>query len=86
VEILKQGQYVPMPVEMQIISIFAASRGYLDDIAIDQVTKFEKDLHKFVEERRPELREEILKKGSIDSGLEAGIKKVIEEFKSGFNV
>jgi len=86
VEILKQGQYVPMPVEMQIISIFAASRGYLVDIAIDQVTKFEKDLHKFVEERRPELREEILKKGSIDSGLEAGIKKVIEEFKSGFNV
>ncbi len=84
VEILKQGQYVPMSVELQVISIFAATRGYLDDVAIDQVTKFETELHKFVDERHSDLREEILKKGSIDSALEAGIKKVIEEFKSGF--
>lgn len=85
VEILKQGQYVPMSVELQVISIFAATRGLLDDIPTPRITEFEVELHKFVNERHAALKEEIVKKGSIDSDLEAKIKKVIDEFKGTFN-
>ncbi|MEK6775395.1 MAG: F0F1 ATP synthase subunit alpha [bacterium] len=85
VEILKQGQYVPMSVELQVISIFAATRGLLDDIPTPRITEFEVELHKFVNERHAALKEEIVKKGSIDSDLEARIKKVIDEFKGTFN-
>jgi F-type H+-transporting ATPase subunit alpha len=85
VEILKQDQYVPMSVEAQIISIFAATRGYIDDIPTEHILKFEAELHKFVETNHPGIREEIIKKGSLDEELEAKIKKIVDEFKAGFS-
>jgi len=84
-EILKQGQYVPMPVDLQIVSIIAATKGYLDDIPTDQILKFEAELHKSLEESHADLRKEIREKGKIDDDLEARIKKVIEEVKAGFS-
>jgi F-type H+-transporting ATPase subunit alpha len=85
VEILKQGQYVPMPVDAQIISIFAATRGYIDDIPTEQIGKFETELHAFIDSSHPGIREELLQKGSLDEELEAKIKKVFDEFKAGFS-
>ncbi|MDX1764240.1 MAG: F0F1 ATP synthase subunit alpha [bacterium] len=84
-EILKQDQYVPMPVELQVVSIFAATRGYLDDIPTDQIQNFEVELHKVITENHPQLREAIVAKGDLDEELERKIAKVLEECKSGFN-
>ncbi|NOY52765.1 MAG: F0F1 ATP synthase subunit alpha [Deltaproteobacteria bacterium] len=85
VEILKQGQYVPMPVDLQIVSIIAATRGYLDDIPTDRILKFEQELHKSLEESHGDLRKDIREKGKIDDDLEAKIKKIIEDVKAGFS-
>ncbi len=85
VEILKQDQYLPMPVEAQIISIFVATRGYIDDVPTEQIVKFEAELHKYVESNHPALKEEILQKGSLDEELEGKIKKVVDEFKAGYS-
>lgn len=84
VEILKQDQYVPMSVELQIISIFAATRGYLDDIPTQKINAFEVELHKFVDASHPDLRQEILEKGKLDEELEGKLTKALEEFKAGF--
>jgi len=84
-EILKQGQYVPMPVDLQIVSIVAATKGYLDDLPTGQILKFEAELHKSLEESHGELRKEIQGKGKIDEDLEAKLKKVIEDVKAAFS-
>jgi F-type H+-transporting ATPase subunit alpha len=85
VEILKQDQYVPMPVEMQIISIFAATRGYLDNIPTDKIQRFESEMHQFIASNHGDLREEIVSRGTLDQALEEKFKKVIDEFKAGFS-
>jgi F-type H+-transporting ATPase subunit alpha len=85
VEILKQDQYVPMPVDLQIISIVAATRGYLDDLPTEKIQAFEAELHKAMDESHGDLRKEIQEKGKIDDELEAKIKKVIEDIKAGFS-
>jgi len=85
VELLKQDQYVPMPVEVQIISIFAATRGYIDDIPTEQIGKFETELQAFIDSSHPGIREELLQKGSLDEELEAKIKNIVDEFKAGFS-
>ncbi|MDX1763120.1 MAG: F0F1 ATP synthase subunit alpha, partial [bacterium] len=71
---------------LQVVSIFAATRGYLDDIPTDQIQNFEVELHKMISENHPQLREEIVAKGDLDAELEGKIAKVLEECKSGFNV
>ncbi len=85
VEILKQDQYVPMPVEMQIVSIFAATRGYLDKIPTDKIQQFETEMHQFIASNHGDLREEIVSRGTLDQTLEEKLKKVIEEFTAGFS-
>ncbi len=84
-EILKQDQYVPMPVELQIISIFAATQGFIDDIETGRIKEFEAELHRFVTDSHADLREEILSRGALDDALREKLTKVIKEFKSGFN-
>src|SRR5205807_9890497 len=49
VEILKQGQYQPLPIEKQIVIIFAGTQGYLDDLPVDQCRKFEAELYRFMD-------------------------------------
>lgn len=84
VEILKQEQYEPMPVEKQIISIFSAVNGFLKDVSVKDIKRFEKELHQFIDNNHPLLLKEILEKQSIDDELGTKISKVIEEFKSKF--
>jgi F-type H+-transporting ATPase subunit alpha len=84
VEILKQDQYQPLPVEKQIAIIFAGTNGYLDDLPLDQCRKFEEELYRFVDNAHRGLWEEIRTKKVLDDSLRATLKAVIEEFKARF--
>ena len=84
VEILKQGQFEPMPVEKQVLVIYTATKGYLDDIPVADVRRFEKELLSFVESNRPQLLEHI--RTTKDLPAEQDLNAAIEEFKKGFSV
>jgi F-type H+-transporting ATPase subunit alpha len=80
VEILKQPQYQPMPVEKQIIIIYAGTRGFLDPLPIEALARFEKDLLQFVENKHPDYLKEIKDKKKIEEGLEKKLDAMFEEF------
>ena len=84
VELLKQGQYDPIPVERQVVIIFAAMQGYLDDLNVEDVGKFKSELSEFVEMKRPEVYEAIRDKQKLDDELESEIKAAVEEFLKQF--
>ena len=81
-EVLKQPQYKPMPVEYQVIIIFAATRKYLLDIPVAQIATFEKELFEFIDSKHPEIPDEIREKRELTAELEERLAAVIEEFKS----
>ena len=83
-EILKQLQYVPMPLEKQVMILYAAINGYTDDIAVDKVTAFETSFHRFMETTRPEIGKAIESEKDISAETEEALKAAILEFKQGF--
>ncbi|WP_456453033.1 F0F1 ATP synthase subunit alpha [Hydrogenimonas sp.] len=85
VEVLKQPPYSPLPVEKQILIIYAGANGYLDDIPVSAVTKFEAELYPFVEANFPEVFEKLREKKKIDDEIEELMKKALEEFKTSFS-
>ena len=82
-EILKQPQYVPMPVEKQVMILYAAINGYVDDVPVDKVVAFEADFHKFIEANHPEIGKAIAREKDITAKTEEALKKAIQEFKKG---
>ncbi|MCW2277476.1 F0F1 ATP synthase subunit alpha [Heliophilum fasciatum] len=84
VEVLKQAQYVPMSVEEQVVVIFAATQGYLDDIEVAEVLSFEEGLLKFVRSSKAQILADIREKKSLGDDLKATMKAAIEEFKKTF--
>ncbi|MEO8371589.1 MAG: F0F1 ATP synthase subunit alpha, partial [Candidatus Solibacter sp.] len=84
VEILKQGQYAPLPVEKQILIIWAGTKGYLDDLEVGICRKFEAELYKFADNAHRGVLDEIRTKKALDADLTAKVKGVIEEFKARF--
>ncbi|HEY1342706.1 MAG TPA: F0F1 ATP synthase subunit alpha [Bryobacteraceae bacterium] len=84
VEILKQGQYQPLPLEKQIVVIFAGTQGYLDDLPVEQCRKFEEELYRFIENRHRAIFDDIKARKVLDDDLRGRLKAAIEEFKSGF--
>ena len=80
VELLKQGQYTPLPVNEQVCMIFAGTKGYLDSVAISDVSKFENDLLEFLRDQKPEILDAILETGGIRD--EDELIGAINEFKS----
>ena len=84
VEILKQGQYEPLPVEKQILIIYAGTNGFVDHLPVSALKKYEQELHSFVESRHPDLLPEIVKKRELNEELRAKMKKVLEEFNASF--
>ncbi len=84
VEILKQGQYQPLPLEKQVLIIFAGTKGYLDDLPVEQCRKFEEELYRFVDNAHRPLWDEIRTKKALDDELRGKVTKVIEEFKARF--
>jgi len=83
-EILKQLQYVPMPLEQQVMILYAAINGYVDDVAIDKVTAFETNFHRFMETNHPEIGKTIASDKQISTEIEEALKAAISEFKQGF--
>jgi F-type H+-transporting ATPase subunit alpha len=84
VEILKQPQYRPMPVEKQILVIFAGTNGFLDRYPENVLARYEKEISEFVEKQYPAVLGEIRQKRTIDAELEKKIKDILEEFKGKF--
>ena len=84
VEVLKQGQYQPMDVAEQVLIIYAGTNGYLDDIPVEDVLRFEKELHKATRSNHPDVLNDIKTKGKIDEDLDARIKQAIQEAKDEF--
>ena len=84
VELLKQPQYKPLPVEKQVVAIFAGTKGYLDELPVDQIAKYEHDLLAFIEGKHPQILDDIRTKKAIDKDLEAQITKALEAFGKGF--
>src|SRR6185503_3415894 len=80
-EILKQPQYQPMDVQKQVLVIWAATNGYTDDIAIEDVKRFETSLLTFVENSHPGLLADIADKKILTDEIKAGLKQVLEDFK-----
>jgi F-type H+-transporting ATPase subunit alpha len=84
VEILKQGQYVPLPVEKQVVVIYAGTRGYVDKLAISQIADYERGLCDFIEKKYASLFETLRTKKALDDETEATLKKALEEFSAAF--
>ncbi|MDC0882107.1 F0F1 ATP synthase subunit alpha [Candidatus Marinimicrobia bacterium] len=84
VEILKQNQYVPMTVERQIAIIFAASKGHLDDIAIDEVANFESNLFDYLDANASVQLKAISETGDLSDEQSKDLEKVITDFKNSF--
>jgi F-type H+-transporting ATPase subunit alpha len=82
-EILKQGQYSPMPVEKQVMILYAAINGYLDSIAVEQLAAFETDFLRFMEASHPEIGGAIAREKDISAETGEALKAAITEFKQG---
>jgi F-type H+-transporting ATPase subunit alpha len=85
VEVLKQPPYSPLPVENQVVIIFAGSNGYLDDLPVSAVTKFEAELYPYIEAKYPDIFEQIRNKKALDKDIEEALDKALNEFKAIFS-
>ncbi len=84
VEVLKQPQYQPLPVEKQVTILFAANNGYLDTVAVEHVREYESSLYQFLEMRRPEVLTSLAAKKQIDDELKAALTAALKEFGDQF--
>ncbi len=84
VEILKQPQYEPQPVEKQVAIVFAATNGFLDSIAVEQLRQYEEDLHRFLDARHAGLLKGIAEKKILDDEVKGALKAALEEFGKEF--
>jgi F-type H+/Na+-transporting ATPase subunit alpha len=82
VELLKQPQYRPLPVEQQVMSIYSATQGFIDDVPLNRVQEFESSFLQYVDGAHPALRKDIATKKELSSDVEELLKKALTEFKS----
>ncbi len=84
VEILKQPQYCPLPVEKQALIIFAANNGYIDDYPLKALRRYEDEMYAFFDNRHPEILSQLQNKKVIDNELQGLIKSALDELKHEF--
>jgi len=84
VEVLKQPQYQPLPVEKQVLIIYAATRGFVDEYPEGALRKYEQELYTFFESKYAHIMEEIKQKGNISADLERQVNKALGDFKEHF--
>jgi F-type H+-transporting ATPase subunit alpha len=84
VELLKQDQYVPMSMEEQVIVLFAGTKGYLDDVPVESVRKFEDELLRYIRDNKADIQKEIGEKRAVDDDLKNRLIQAVEDFKRGF--
>ena len=82
-ELLKQDQYSPLTVAEQVISVFTGVKGYLDDVDLSKIKKFEKDILEKTKSEKPEIIETIQSSGKLDENAEQLLSQLIEEYKKG---
>jgi F-type H+-transporting ATPase subunit alpha len=80
VELLKQGQFVPWPVEEQVVSIFAGTHGYLDVLPTDSIGRYQRELISWLKAERASVLSDILSKGKIDDTLESQLDEALKAF------
>jgi F-type H+-transporting ATPase subunit alpha len=85
VEILKQPQYQPLPVEKQVTIIYAATNGYIDDVPVEHVRAYEEDLYRFLETRRPEVLSTLAEKKQLDDETRGALESALKEFGQTFS-
>jgi F-type H+-transporting ATPase subunit alpha len=81
VELLKQPQYKPMPVEQEVMVIYAGTKGYLDDVPVNRIQEFQNAFLTFVDQRHASLRQTLADKKELTDQTEAGLKQALEDFK-----
>jgi len=86
VELLKQPQYRPLPVEEQVVSIWAAANGFLDDVPVSDVRRFERELIDYMRTSAKEILHKLEDTGKLEEELEGQLKEAVEHFKQGFGV
>lgn len=84
VELLKQDQYVPLPVDNQIMLLFAGTQGYLDDVPVEAIKKFEAEFIPFMSDRKADIKNQLKEKKAIDDEIKPKLIAAIEEFKKSF--
>jgi len=84
VEILKQPQYQPLPLERQVSIIYAGTKGYLDDLPLDVLAKYEAGLYQFIESRYPDIFSTIQQERKISDELDQQMAKAFEEYGNEF--
>jgi F-type H+-transporting ATPase subunit alpha len=84
VEVLKQLQYQPLPVEKQVIIIYAATNGYLDPVAVEQVKGYELELYRFLDTSKSSLLQSLAKTKAIDDTIKPELNQALEEFGKSF--
>ncbi|AAM73250.1 MAG TPA: ATP synthase subunit alpha [Chlorobaculum sp.] len=84
VEILKQGQYIPMPVEKQVAIIFIGTQGLLDSVDLKQVRRFEEEFLAMLEQKHPEILSSIAEKGTLESDIASKLKELGEKYVASF--
>ena len=86
VELLKQPQYSPYPVERQVVSLWTGTNGYLDDVPLDDVGRFEREFLDYVQRERPGIYDSIRETRDLSDDTASGLKEAVEEFRKGFTV
>ena len=84
VELLKQGRFIPMPVENQVMAIFAGTKGFLDDIAVEDIQAFRDGFLEYVNGSHSEISKAIVSDQKITDETEAKLKAVLGEYKGIF--
>ena len=82
-ELLKQDQYSPMTVAEQVVSVFTGVKGYLDDIELNKIKKFEKDIIEKIKSEKTEIIDSIESSGKLEENTEKLLSQIIEEYKKG---
>jgi F-type H+-transporting ATPase subunit alpha len=84
VELLKQGQYEPVPIERQVIAIWAGTSGYLDDVQVDDVARFEAEFLEHIDANHPQIAEHIREQGDLPEEVEQQLTDAIKDFRRRF--
>ena len=85
VELLKQPQYSPMPVERQVVSVWTGTNGYLDDVPVDDVKRFEREFLDYVEREHAGIYDAILSGGKLEDSTIESMKKAVHDFREQFD-
>ena len=80
-ELLKQDQYSPLTVAEQVVSVFTGVKGYLDDVELNKIKLFEKDILEKVKDEKPEILETIKSSGKLEDNIEKSLIQLIENYK-----